>query len=460
MQRGHSVADKIKFVFIATADGPEFEDAATSRTLELCRELYNSRLDKNARVPAPTILRFIRFDLNSNTIKLFEFTLAKAATPTPPTGLIWVPLTKFVASGDPRYSPAKFLDTGAAGALLNILHIYHSIRGAPAESVLELSIYSHGWMEGPIIRRKAHSNDDKPPPPVGGLPRRKPNDTDGRMRTDFEDNMGEDPNLGSDDPDVFPRTGGKNAFKEFKNAFDKKAVLKICGCNGLDIIRDKGTNKRIALLKSTAGQIVHQVYVIPTRANEDEKDKKTKSDSAKLGAIWASGKHPTGLIDIDMGAEFSEERDDVVIRKQHYEMFDSKDRAADNRQRLELHYNLDTKFFPPVKKTDGHLDVKQETKFKRSFESVQGAVARRMKETYSFKAASKLGITVIAGPVGTRSGPIGKQMQVCGEKSKNESDCWRSLGFFERFMDLDRDKRNYFVFDKEAVDNINALAEQ
>lgn len=449
----------IKFIFIATADDGAFENAATPRAKELCKRFYDSRLNATGILPAPATLRFIHFDHNNNKIMVFDFSFTTNAKPTPPEKIKWVELNSFDDTTNPSFSPKNFLDTGG-GSDLTILHIYHSIRGAPAGSVLELSIYSHGWTEGPILRAHApNSNDDNPPAPINGLPMRNPSDTDGRARTDFEDNMGEDPNAGAA-PGAFPRTGGKNALTEFKAAFDKNASFLICGCNGQDPVREKTTNALIGVLKATATQIINQAFTIPTRANENEKSKKTKSAAAQLGAILAKGTIPTDPIDIDAGAEFADELRDIQAGG-HYTQFDATDLKADKKRRLELHYELDQKFFPAVKRTGGVVDDQQETKFQRNFTQVQGVVARRMQEMYGFKAASKLGIKILAGPVGVKSSVIpDQQMQVCGVKNKKPSECERALGFHEKFMGLTRDERNYFVFDQQAINHINDLAKK
>ena len=56
---------------------------------------------------------------------------------------------------------------------------------------------------------------------------------DGRVRTDFASNMGEDPDVALA-PGVFPRIGGQDALAEFKAKFDPDALFLICGCNGQD----------------------------------------------------------------------------------------------------------------------------------------------------------------------------------------------------------------------------------
>jgi hypothetical protein len=352
-------------------------------------------------------------------------------------------LKDFVASGDPGFSPFEFLDSD--GSNLTILNVYHSVRGAPRGSVIELSIFSHGWAEGPIIRARAKSKDD-PPDPIKGFPMRNSNDTDGRARTDFEDNMGENPTEGKP-PGKFPRTGGMNALKEFKDAFDPKASFVIFGCNGQDPVRNRVTNELTAVLKSSVGQVIHQAFILPTQANE----KKKNNDAAKLGAILVSGKLPADLeVPINMGTEFDDERRDID-HGGHYDTFPG-NKAEDKEARKQAHYALDKDFFPAASST--------ELAFKRKWTRVLGFVARRTQQTYAFKAASKLGIDVLSGPVGTKSKVIkGNQMVVCADSK--DSECTRIVRFHETFMRTNssvKSERKYFVYDAATVANINTLA--
>jgi hypothetical protein len=439
------MSDPIRFIFIVTADHATFDGLADERTMELCRSFYDKRLKPGAVLPAPAVLRFVHFHCLSNKINIFDFPLLTTASPRPPTSMRrkWTALDDFVPSGDPRFSPFRFVDS--SGGHFTILNVYHSIRGAPDNSVLELSIFSHGWAEGPLVRQNEGTDDD-PPAPINSLPIRRPDDTNGRARTDFEDNMGEDPNAG-EPVGQFPRTGGKDALKEFKAAFDPQASFIIFGCNGQDPLRDPVRNTRIGVLKSSAGQVIHQAYLLPTAANEAKK----KNDAAKIGEVLATGQIPVALeVPIDMGAEFDDERRDID-NGGHYTKFDE-DKATDKEARKKAHYSLDTIFFPAASST--------ELKFTRKWTSVLGFVARRTQQTYPFKAASKLDIDVISGPVGTKSSVVeNDQMKVCG--AFKESECTRMVHFHESFMRTDssaKSERRYFVYDAATVANINSLA--
>jgi hypothetical protein len=458
------MSDPIKFIFIVTAHSGlgkrgTFLAAADERTMELCRRFYDQRLSPGAVLPAPAVLRFVHFECERNKINVFDFSLSTTANPTPPKDMSrkWTALDHFVASGDPSFSPFRFVDSFVdSSGKFTILNIYHSIRGAPPESVLELSIFSHGWPEGPLIQ-DGTATDAPRPPPINGLPMRRPKDTDARARTDFEDNMGEDPTQG-EPPGQFPRTGGRDALKEFKAAFDPQASFIIFGCNGQDPVRNPANNKLIAILKSTASQVINQAYLLPTAANEAKK----KNDAAKIGAVLATGNVPATMeVPIDMGAEFDDERGDIDDGG-HYNIFDDTNRAKDKEARKRAHYGLDppaddpspTGFFPAVDS--------MELKFNRKWSRVLGFVARRTQQTYAFKAASKLGIDVIAGPVGTNSmvGDKDHQQIVCGEV--RDSECTRKVQFHELFMRTTssaKSERRYFVYDVATVAHINTLAQ-
>lgn len=459
------MAQTIKFVFISTADESPFVAIADGRAMELCR----AYLDKTLSIPPPDILRFVHFNhFNNNiqeNIRIFDFPPTTGAT-TPPNRIRWTPLDTFAPSGDVRFLPSTFIDRADR---LGILQVYHSIRGAPPGSVLELGIFSHATPGGPLPRNKTGpSSDDVQNVFVNNLPIRTPNDTAGRARTDFEANMGEDPTQGQP-ANNFPRTGGKNALAEFKAAFDPMAQFLIGGCEGQDSIRD--ANKKFLYgIKSTALQLIMQTYVRPLKASVNERLKTTKSTRAQLGDQLRGGRIPTAKIDIDMLEEFRDERRDATDqdpdRRAHYHVYDENDAAKDNDLRRVDHYGIEPGFFP----TDNS------TSFQKTVSEVQGFIARRMKEMYAFKAADSLGIRQVqAGPLGVKSNVIERdklpgddrlQMRVCGALTFNregfyqESDpeCMLVLEFYQQIMGMKRGDRNFFIFDAAAVTKIKSLA--
>jgi hypothetical protein len=93
---------------------------------------------------------------------------------------------------------------------------------------------------------------------------------------------------------------------------------------------------------------------------------------------------------------------------------------------------------------------------------VLGFVARRTQLTYPFVAASRLGIDVLSGPVGTKSSVesfTGDQMAVCGNGI--DTPCTFRVAFHEAFMRIDqhpKSERRYFVYDATTREFINILA--
>jgi hypothetical protein len=454
------VSDPIKLIFLVSGTHKKrdpFAKAADERAMHLCQKFYDNRLKDGADVPA-AVLRFVNFNRHENTIKVFDFPFSKEkAKPRPPVNMKkkWAKLADFTpTTGDSTFSPAKFVD---ASTPFTILNVYHSVRGAPPQSVIELSIFSHGHAEGPIILSGSTDDDDNPPnfppedPPKPSL--RNEKDPNARARTDFQPNMGEDPTKGKP-AGKFPRTGGKDALKEFKAAFDPQASFIIFGCNGQDALRDPTNNKYQGSIDSTAGQVLNQAYDKPFRELA-KKQKKQPHDARKaaLGKILAEGKiAPSTDILIDMDTELVAERTDIDNGTRHLKIFDP-DKTKDKEQRRRAHYALDPKFF-----------TTNDLKFEKDWSSVLGLVARRTQQTYAFVAATALApIEVIAGPVGTRSTvDEGKQQVVC--KGESESDCKRKIDFHEKFMRTNsphpkwEQERRHFVYDADTLTHINKLA--
>jgi hypothetical protein len=486
------VSDPIKLIFLASGTNEKvdsFARAVDERVVYLCREFYRKRGNLDAVLPAPAVLRFVNFHCQKDAIKVFDFKLSTGAKPRPPATMKlpkgkdrWERLADFPAPGDADFSPAGFVD---ARTPLTMVNVYHSVRDAPPKSILELSIFSHAFEEGPNLI-VADGNDDFPPKPINGLPIRNPDpkdvgaevrsDTNARARTDFEPNMGEDPTLKT--PGQFPR--GKDALKEFKAAFDPRASFIVFGCNGKDSLRNQNiidgrpSNERIGSIDSTAGQVLNQAYVKPLKEYQRKLKKKSHdAAAANIGAILASGKVPGDQkVPIDMGEEFDSERREIdkdigAGRHHHSKIFDENDRANDKEKRREAHYGLDPGFF-----------TTNDLRFAPKWSSILGFVARRTQKTYAFVAASKLvvdsqGVDVISGPVGTKAAadPKGKQLAVCGgfaltssgDLPPDKSTCTRKVRFHETFMRTSPHpkselERRYFVYDAATIAHINSLA--
>ena len=75
--------------------------------------------------------------------------------------------------GDPY--PSTWGKDDDPPANVSIVNAYHSIRKAPASSILEFSIFSHAFVDGPVL-----NNTDASP----GQTTRTPGDSDGRSQYD------------------------------------------------------------------------------------------------------------------------------------------------------------------------------------------------------------------------------------------------------------------------------------
>ncbi|HEX8792892.1 MAG TPA: hypothetical protein VF765_18230 [Polyangiaceae bacterium] len=436
----------IHFIFLVagTNDKPadEFSDQARARAKEWVDSLVKNRAGASALAVAGDLVRFLLFQCPDNSVRVAELALKAKGTSTK---LSWVDVASFTASGDPAADPSKFVVKPSGSDLLGMPHVYRSIRAAPDKSVLELAVMSHAWVDGPVTQSGSVSDDSPPPNDTAtGFPLRNSGDTNGRVRTDFFPNMGED-----------PATIGKNALDEFKAKFDPKGQVVIFGCDGQDGPRvptevpvdpndsTKGTfTAARPHLKSTAGEVIHQAYVKPLKEH-------ARGGAAAYAELLRKGSVPDSTdVTIDMLWEFKDEVRDVKAGG-HYNVIDLGDLQS-------LHYGMDTGFFPDP--TTGP------TKFTTKWNKVLGFVARQMQVIYGFKAAevlAPLGVKVLSGPPGTKATEDGTgQSAVCGKHTKG-TECTDIIQFYRTFIRLptgDVDPRRYFVFDNDAVNHINDLA--
>lgn len=170
-------------------------------------------------------LRFITMDVRSGEVVVREITFpggkraenTKTTTPFTPVGR-----TSYAtnARGQTRFKPGQY-------TVMSITDVYAKVRDIGATdpgSLTELSIFSHGWMGGPIL---VDSDDDRQiqiSVPVPGLPpvivtvavtgtARDPDDKDGRPQLDF----------------IAPQMDAA-ALKQFKDAFANDGFAWLWGC--------------------------------------------------------------------------------------------------------------------------------------------------------------------------------------------------------------------------------------
>src|SRR6266511_955136 len=324
------MASDIKFVFIVTGKDASFTEMAGHRARELIRKAQS----KSPGAFDAATLRFVHFNFRNDKVEFYEFDRAKE--PDWAGKFPWRPLGAASLSGDPLYDPKTFVSASLVPDTMSIVDVYRSIRGAPASSVLELSIFSHAFAEGPVL---VNTFDRVPPPFPDGSPQRTwtdPIDRDGRARTDFFPNMGEDPNVSSAGP---VKRGGKNALNEFKAAFDSRGSFRVYGCNVQDVVVDPGDGTNMVRLASAVRQVLHQAYVLPVDAARSGGTGSDFGEQLRKGTRPA----PDTPITLDMEREFRQEERRA---KKYHDL--GRPFAFDYvplPKLRELHYGIDDKFF-------------------------------------------------------------------------------------------------------------------
>ena len=266
----------IKFFFLVA--GFDYEHGGSKRGLEfnhMCtgrvRErivFINDRVGKpDALITQDTTLRFLRFDVETGKIEVIDraFVAGRGVKRTTVLEQDWKPLSS-VGTGD-AFDPAVFVtkrplravnaasDYQPGGGnqpglkqdatttdIMSIVDVYHSVHDAPDGSVLEVSFFAHGWVEGPIL---VNSSDLRPAEEVRNHPHlRDTTDKDGRASVDFNITMGE------------PIDGTVTSMTRllgFLASFDPKGALLSWGCNfdiEISLIR-----QAIRLIKKANGKV-------------------------------------------------------------------------------------------------------------------------------------------------------------------------------------------------------------
>lgn len=450
------MADQVWFFFLAssrTAAGIDFSRMVSFRVKEILRQIITDKQKPDALIKPPAVLRFLHFDFFEGTeaseIRAFQLKLEEATSRSKAETLKWSLLSKFDSGSDagkdtdPKVFVHNVGEHLGGGAIsddnkLSVVHLYHSVRGAPVGSVIEVGFYSHAFLEGPIL---VDTDDYKPgdnarffDPGTKLIPQRRPEDRDCRHRADFARNMGEDPSIVAKPTDQ-KRYGGKgqrretdppvDAIEEFRAAFHKQATFRIHGCN----IQDRAVDGS-DLLRSTAREVLNEFFI-------NISDWKTK---------------PPASVRIDMKRQFDDENDERTVD-------DHKPRLADSVLQ-KLHYAIDLKFFPQEKTTgDPPTTTPPLLTFDVTFAALRGFIARRIQDTYAYKTAETLtkdtDIRIFFGLPGTSS------------ENRNEDYLYipsrfiRILEFCNKYLGVPSDtpiKRGYGVLNAVAVTSIASWA--
>jgi len=275
-----------------------FARCAWLRVAELVKIFFRDRKKTGAVVLADTVLRFIHFDCHTASVGIYEhdFAKQKGSVRDPRASSVhknWKTLDADFETEhgplDTAKDPKTFVewkaisDKKAAGSTqaLSIVDVYHSVRKAPAGSVLELSIFSHAFVDGPVLFNTS----------AGTGNRRDPNDTDGRAAIDFQPDMGEN------------GAANAHALDEFRNAFASTGSFRIWGCNIQDIVETippgGGSVKQRCLIMSTVREVVDAAFT-----------RQIRRGGATATLLRASKLAPGSTsLTLDMDAEIAHERE-------------------------------------------------------------------------------------------------------------------------------------------------------
>jgi hypothetical protein len=433
----------------------KFEKMVPFRAIEILKEAVDKKSRLGALIERPTMLRFLHFDFKGDQdkgeIKVAQFVLEKSTKSAPSqSDLHWHELeNEFDAGLDAgeETDPKIFAHDKNAGpeceaigdkTRLSIVHVYHSVRGAPRGSVMEIGIYSHAWLEGPVLTPDSFDND--PTKTFNdGSPRRNPADKDCRKRTDFAPNMGEDPAVPAQGaPESKIRSGGRHALDEFKAKLHDNATFRVHGCNSQDPAFDKD-RKVVDYIRSTTLQVLNQAHV-------------------HLNKHWPA--KPPDKVRIDMAEEFKNEND-VKEKKEdeRQEKIKGYQRQVVYRKPEQLqgwHYAIDPYFFPKDKTEEG-VPVPVAWVFHPTWSALLGFAARRMKDTYMFSAAQALTHDTHIQVFGALPGTYADNDP--SDHYLHAVDGVGACEFFSKYMGVSSTKtKKYGVLNADAVKSVEALA--
>lgn len=411
------MATDIKFVYIATGfnDGRanSFTIRATNHAKWMIGRLNARKGKADSPLTLPALVRFIHFDWQNDRILVYEHPFPEKGSKKPKP--VWKELSVFASTeGTTADNPKSFIAKSATVGLnrvgISIVDIYRAVRKAPRGTVLDVSIYSHGFIDGPVVENTSDAQLTGP----NDVPIRTDSDLDGRARSDFT------PHMGETDPDA-----NTDALTKFREGFATSATFRIFGCHVQDIVDGTafGESTR-SLLRSTAFEVIRAAFIVQLKKN------------TAAGKQLRKKKKPA-LVTLDMGREFHIEDD-------KNDTSDSLTNFTEDQLKV-LHYGLDPSFFPD--KDTGALE------FERPFTDVIKFIARQTKLGYIFKAAEALPAVTCLGAVPGSGGDYesgGNRLMFVPK------DTWgQILMFFKNFMGITLDERNYGRFDAAGVAAMN-----
>ncbi len=466
------------FIFIVTGTGTKNEDGsdlftpmAPRRVNELL-EIFNK--DRNSATPAipiasrpatvifvwfscqetPPVVRYSSVSVVDGTIEPNRYsdsakhyndhwtTLAPTTSPincrdnttADPTTLPFVwsqPIT--IVSANPAH-PAR-------ATAFSIVNVYQSVAWAPANSVLSVEFFTHGFFEGPVLNDTSDGSHSRT--------LRDSTDTDGRGAKDFQ--------LTTDSSGVSIGTMGidssTNWLGDFISGFVSGGALRVYGCN----IQDKGTDSTgtTRVVKSTTLQVLDGSYWRKIQIMPDAS-----------GIALRKGVDPGSAITWNVADQYRVENKDIQTQMAPLypglppripDYYPTKNFA----DWQDIHYSVDSQFFVSSDKGANTLS--------KTFNQIKGFVARQTEKTYMYLAASAFNnssinpkpvtISVFGPASGTCGGIESKKITM---RLMHCEPSWIAttiypLFFQAKYIDPTQSKKRYYtLFDSAVVDKIKA----
>jgi hypothetical protein len=399
------MADDVKFVFIGTGVNlGAFASLATVHVRAHVRKLNKEKNRPGSPITPPAVVRFVHFDFvkDDDPGKILVYDHPFPAKGEKKQPIDWKPLEQ---------RPIDFVEKSPK---ISIVDIYHAVRKAPRASVLDISLYSHGFVEGPVLANTDDHFENNPFDDPAHSPQRDPNDRDGRVRTDFSPGMGEDPRV---------EGKGKDALVQFHGGFAPGAVLRVYGCDVQDVVVVNGVRR---LLRSIAFEVIRAAYVLKIR----KKDALARQLLARQKPV----------VEIDMGHQFHVE---AGLDDRHLSKFPED-------QLLTLHYATDPEFF--LGSTEKVIT--------RPFSEVVKFAARQVGKIYVYHAAKALPGVTCFGALPGMSGefePKGLEDRRMHVPNKIYGE---PLQFWKDFLEINHlekgaiRQRHYGIFDAATVTKV------
>lgn len=486
-----------KFAYVVTSENkvanPQwFTSLAPSHVLSEVRHLNARKNKPGSIITPPATVTFVHFDFEHQTIKSYthQFPVGKAINRLPDTvqnirdnpTRMWnaLPANHFIIQAFERRKAQP-----GQPQTLSILDLYHAIREGPPGTVIDASIYSHGFVEGPVLMRTSFDILDQPetPPadatfaPLPGeterLPRRYPGDTDGRVRTDFSRNMGEDPTKAREGRNK-DNTGF--AIDEFRAGFTQGATFRVYGCQVQDVVYFNGNR---AFIRGTAYEVINQAWTMPLKYAE-AKSRETRDSGKSLrhmrnvypdrDDMITTGKtllkstkaSPQVLNSVLLDMEKESDIEDKLPpdRRQHYTKIEPLSALVGR------HYTTDGDRYKSspagtfFNTTDTSGVPETSGQITRSYRQIIKYLAGQIMKTYVFQSAKTLTPKVTC--FGGLPGSSGEREEGVGEAIRMHvrDDYRRLLRFYSIYLGVetfepgaDR-QRNYGVFNAGAVADV------